>query len=54
LEGGESQSLTRSPDVTGLEPLVKHSTAAGSEGSLFSPGTKVDGYPFEGCPGAGR
>jgi hypothetical protein len=48
-EADDSQAITRSPDVTGPEPLVKHSSAAGSDGALFSPGTKVDGSSFEGC-----
>lgn len=50
-EGGDNQSLTRDPDVTGPEPLVQHTTAAGSGGALFSPGTMVDGTSFDGCPG---
>jgi predicted extracellular nuclease len=49
-EGGDNQSLTRDPDVTGADPLVKHSIATGSGGSLFSPGKKVDGSQFAGCP----
>jgi predicted extracellular nuclease len=49
-EGGDNQSLTRDPDVTGGEPLVKHGTATGSGGALHSPGTKIDGSQFEGCP----
>ncbi len=49
-EGGDNQSLTRDPDVTGADPLVKHSLATGSGGSLFSPGTKFDGSQFAGCP----
>ncbi|MEQ8547934.1 MAG: lamin tail domain-containing protein [Cyclobacteriaceae bacterium] len=35
------QSWTRDPDFTG--DFVAHSTAAGSGGALFSPGTKIDG-----------
>lgn len=46
-EGGDNQSLTRDPDVTGA--FVLHTTAAGSGGALFSPGTQVDGTPFSGC-----
>lgn len=49
-EGGDNQSLTRDPDVTGGEPLVKHTTATGSGGTLHSPGTKIDGSQFPGCP----
>ncbi len=48
-EGGDNQSLTRDPDVTG-DPLVKHATATGSGGALFSPGTMIDGSQFAGCP----
>ncbi len=49
VEGGDNQSLTRDPDITGGEPLVKHSEAAGSGGTLFSAGVMVDGSPFVGC-----
>jgi predicted extracellular nuclease len=49
-EGGDNQSLTRNPDITGADPLVKHSVATGSGGSLFSPGKNVDGSQFGGCP----
>jgi len=48
-EGGDNQSLTRDPDLFGAS-LVKHSTATGSGGALFSPGTRVDGSQFDGCP----
>jgi hypothetical protein len=48
-EAGYDQSITRDPDVTGGKPLVKHSLATGSGGSLFSPGTKIDGTYFPGC-----
>ena len=48
-EAGDDQSITRDPDITGEEPLRKHSLASGSNGSLFSPGTKVDGSHFSGC-----
>lgn len=40
-EGGNNESLTRSPDFTGS--FVQHSTASGSGGALFSPGRTVDG-----------
>lgn len=40
-EGGNDESLTRSPDFTGA--FVQHSGASGSGGALFSPGTTVDG-----------
>src|SRR6185369_5690848 len=43
-EGGANQSITRSPDVTG--DFVPHSTAPGSGGRLFSPGTRLDGSFF--------
>jgi len=49
-EGGDNQSLTRDPDLFGPEPLVKHTIAAGSGGALYSPGTRVDGSQFDGCP----
>ncbi len=46
-EAGSDQSITRSPDITGSDnPMVAHSTATGSGGALFSPGTKIDGIPF--------
>ena len=44
-EAGDNQSITRDPDLTGSS-FVKHSTATGSEGSLFSPGNHIDGSPF--------
>ena len=50
-EGGDNQSLTRDPDITG--GFVKHSTAAGSGGALFSPGTMIDGSSFAGCSACG-
>jgi len=43
-EGGDNQSLTRDPDITG--DFVKHSLANGSGGALFSPGTTVTGSPL--------
>jgi len=46
-EGGNNQSLTRDPDVSG--PFVLHTIATGSGGALFSPGTRVDGSTFIGC-----
>jgi hypothetical protein len=49
-EAGDNQSVTLDPDITGTEPRVKHSLATGSDGALFSPGTKIDGSQFEGCP----
>ncbi len=44
VEGGAHQSITRSPDITGA--FVTHSSAAGSGGTLFSPGARVNGSPF--------
>ena len=46
-EGGDNQSLTRDPDLSGS--FVKHSTATGSGGALFSPGTMINGTRFAGC-----
>ena len=48
-EGGDNQSLTLDPDLTGA-PWTKHSVATGSGGSLFSPGALIDGSQFGGCP----
>jgi uncharacterized repeat protein (TIGR01451 family) len=48
-EGGNDQSLTRSPDITGPTPLVRHTTATGSGGARFSPGKLLTGWPFSGC-----
>jgi hypothetical protein len=49
VEGGDNQSLTRSPDVTGQDPLVKHSSVPASGGALFSPGRRLDASAFPGC-----
>ena len=46
--GGNDQSLTLDPDVTGAA-LVQHTAATGSGGALFSPGTRIDGSQFSGC-----
>ncbi|TDT16604.1 putative extracellular nuclease [Ilumatobacter fluminis] len=43
-EGGNDESLTRDPDLTGA--FVGHATATGSGGALFSPGTSIDGAAF--------
>jgi predicted extracellular nuclease/methionine-rich copper-binding protein CopC len=48
-EGGNDQSLTRNPDITGAPLLVQHTTATGAAGRLHSPGVKVDGTSFSGC-----
>jgi len=45
--GGNNQSLTRDPDISGA--FVQHSVATGSGGALFSPGTRIDGAMFSGC-----
>jgi hypothetical protein len=50
-EGGNDQSLTRSPDITGA--FVQHATAAESDGRAFSPGTRVSGMTFIACLGDG-
>ena len=49
LNGGNGQSLTRSPDVTGT--FVLHMSVAAAQGRKFSAGLKLDGTPFSGCPG---
>ena len=49
LDGGNSQSLTRSPDTTGT--FVQHTAAAGANGHAYSPGLRVNGTPFGHCPG---
>ncbi len=43
-DGSADQSITRSPDITG--GFTRHSLAAGSGGTLFSPGARVNGRPF--------
>lgn len=45
----DDQSITRDPDIIGPDPMVKHSEATGSNGVLFSPGTRIDGATFAGC-----
>jgi hypothetical protein len=47
LNADANQSLTRSPDITG--PFTLHSSASGSGGRLFSPGTMLNGAPFALC-----
>lgn len=44
-EGGNNQSLTLDPDLTGTS-YVRHSTATDSGGALYSPGTFIDGTSF--------
>jgi hypothetical protein len=46
LNGGNAQSLTRSPDITGK--FVLHTTIAGAR--TFSAGLKTVGTPFGNCP----
>lgn len=48
-EGGDNQSITLDPDILGALPYTKHTVASGSDGVLFSPGTRIDGTPFGGC-----
>jgi predicted extracellular nuclease len=47
-EGGNNQSLTLNPDITG-EAYSAHSSVEAANGALFSPGTKLDGTKFAGC-----
>lgn len=49
IVAGDDQSITRDPDIIGTDPMVKHSTATGSGGTLFSPGRLIDGGEFVGC-----
>ena len=49
-EGGENQSLTRSPDIMGALPLVLHGEVDGSNGDRYSPGVMLDGSVFGDCP----
>lgn len=55
-EGDNDQAITRSPDITGADPLVLHGqVAAGSPSSTgfrFSPGTQANGTAFPGCAAA--
>ncbi len=48
-EGGDNQSVTLDPygETPGI--MVKHTTANGSSGALFSPGTEANGMMFSGC-----
>ena len=48
-DGGHNQSLTRSPDIFGPNPLVQHQAAIGVDGKFHSPGTMADGTPFGAC-----
>jgi hypothetical protein len=49
-EADDGQSITRDPDIFGSDPLIKHTLATGSQGAIFSPGTRVNGLAFTGCP----
>ncbi|MGV6853299.1 MAG: lamin tail domain-containing protein [bacterium] len=49
-EGGNNQSVTLEPDLNTMSSYALHSAATGSAGALFSPGTKIDGSFFAGCP----
>ncbi|MBW2702387.1 MAG: lamin tail domain-containing protein [Deltaproteobacteria bacterium] len=42
-EGGNNESLTLSPDLNTGNPYAGHSTADTVDGSLFSPGTTIEG-----------
>ncbi|NEQ98339.1 MAG: hypothetical protein F6K30_16740 [Cyanothece sp. SIO2G6] len=44
VSGGSGQSVTRDADLVGS--FANHSTATGSGGTLFSPGTKINGSAF--------
>jgi uncharacterized protein (TIGR03437 family) len=44
LDADRNQSLTRAPDIAG--DFAPHETALASGGRSFSPGTRVDGSPF--------
>ena len=46
VEASQDQSLTRDPDLVGDSPFVLHSKASLSGGTLYSPGTRMDGEPF--------
>ena len=48
-EGSNEQSLTRNPDVDGA--FEAHLTASNALNMRFSPGTRLDGGIFWGCPG---
>jgi hypothetical protein len=48
LPSDVNQSYTRDPDLIG-GTYVQHSTAAGSAGTLFSPGRRINGNAFGAC-----
>ena len=43
-EGGEDRSLNRNPELSGF--FIHHDLVSGSEGRIFSPGTRADGSAF--------
>ena len=43
-EGGNNQSITRDPDVTGA--FVQHTDATDADGAIYSPGERTDGTAF--------
>lgn len=45
----DGDARTRDPDISGTS-FDPHSGATGSNGTLFSPGTRIDGSRFAGCP----
>ena len=49
LNGGNEQSLTRAPDITGN--FVLHTAPPLASGRKYSAGLKLDGTPFGNCPG---
>lgn len=49
LEGDNNQSLTRSPDISGV--FVEHTAAEGANGRRFSPGLRTLGAPLVECAG---
>ena len=51
-ESDTNQLITRSPDISGS--FVEHSTAPGSDGRLFSPGTLITGSAFTVAPSIAR
>ncbi|MEE8525598.1 MAG: lamin tail domain-containing protein [Thermoanaerobaculia bacterium] len=44
-EANSNESIVRDPDLSNA-PFVQHTVATGSGGSLYSPGTKIDGQTF--------
>ena len=48
-EGNDDQALTRNPDVSGM--FEGHVAASAPLETRFSPGTRLDGTLFWGCPG---